>query len=113
MWSLNLPATSSSSQSQYRLSSNLCGLLRGEMTRTDECLNTASAVTFVVQTIMIANLALLSQYRLSSNLCGQEENYFVKVAAICLNTASAVTFVVNLAVDKKERPYYVSIPPQQ
>ena len=35
--------------SQYRLSSNLCGLqLLGTFSRVWRCLNTASAVTFVV-----------------------------------------------------------------
>ena len=62
----------SDGKSQYRLSSNLCGLCKlanAAVIRT--CLNTASAVTFVVKKRKVMKKFSLSQYRLSSNLCGQ------------------------------------------
>ena len=38
--------------SQYRLSSNLCGQLKEELTEKEKSLNTASAVTFVVISVV-------------------------------------------------------------
>ena len=58
--------------SQYRLSSNLCGLDLGEDEYVKKGLNTASAVTFVVKDKIIKDT---------------KKNR--------LNTASAVTFVVT------------------
>ena len=58
------------------------------------CLNTASAVTFVVTAEEKAELFGSSQYRLSSNLCGPNYIYELLIFYYCLNTASAVTFVV-------------------
>ena len=59
-------------ESQYRLSSNLCGLQSTTTYDVIFCLNTASAVTFVVY---------------------MKKKNFLSVAG--LNTASAVTFVVE------------------
>ena len=56
---------------QHRLSSNLCGPLTAKSLPYHTGLNTASAVTFVVDNIAKASLQ-----------------------TSCLNTASAVTFVV-------------------
>ena len=102
--------------SQYRLSSNLCGLIILGVVIKSFGLNTASAVTFVVKSPEVLQHEKESQYRLSSNLCGlvivpkkdeQDESqyrlssnlcghffYYLFNYYNCLNTASAVTFVV-------------------
>ena len=56
--------------SQYRLSSNLCGPNSYYRSPSESCLNTASAVTFVVVKAGYKLKKYESQYRLSSNLCG-------------------------------------------
>ena len=61
------------------------------------CLNTALAVTLVVNDYKRRIWKYRSQYRLSSNSCGPKKNK-KPYEEFCLNTALAVTLVVRLII---------------
>ena len=80
--------------SQYRLSSNLCGLVTFVKWERKTSLNTASAVTFVVRIWMQILLLWLGLNTASAVTFVVLNFYGLWIIKKCLNTASAVTFVV-------------------